>query len=121
MKRLSTAKPKTAMLLTEKLDSLATQRHQLETALAQVEVHIQDVRRDAVDDATVRKALSHLDEVFETLAPYQRKDLIRRVLVRAEVTDDTLSLALRGKPPQGIEKERDDAASRSEPCKWLLG
>jgi site-specific DNA recombinase len=112
-------------LVAEMLDSLAERRRELEDGIAEVSVTMESIRREAVDEAVVREALAHIGEVYEGLPPYRRKDLIRLVLDRAEVSESELRLAFKGRPPsvevlKRGEIEREDAP-RSETSKWLLG
>ncbi len=113
-------------LVTEKLDTLGQRRRDLEAGIGALDLSMDQIRREAVDEAHVREALAHTAEVFESLPPFRKKELIRLVLTRAEVTRESLKLAYRGRPPdlavlQGKEKERDGDTSRSETPDWLLG
>jgi site-specific DNA recombinase len=114
----------TGALVTEKLDALAQRRRELEAGVAALDLSIDQIRRDAVDEDQVREALAHTAEVFEALPPYRKKELIRLVLTRAEVTRESLKLAFRGRPPalevlQGKKNERGANTPRSETPEWL--
>ena len=76
-----------------------------------MELTIDDIRREAVDEGLVHEALTHMGEVYESLPPFRRKELIRLVLDRAEVSESQLRLAFRGRPSAN--------ESRSETSKWL--
>jgi len=76
---------------------------------------MESIRRQAVDETVIRDALAHIGEVYEGLPPYRRKDLIRLVLDRVEVSESELRLAFKGRPPdvevlKRGELERDDAS-----------
>ena len=60
--------------------------------------------------------------MFAGLPPFRKKELIRFVLTRAEVSADSLKLSFRGRPPdpetlagKGIEH---DGSPRSEAAAW---
>ena len=86
-------------LVTEKLDTLGQRRRDLEAGIGALDLSMDQIRREAVNEAQVREALAHTAEVFESLPPFRKKELIRLVLTRAEVTRESLKLAFRGRPP----------------------
>ena len=65
------------------------------------------------------KALASFSEVFECRPPYQQKKLFRLVVHKAIVSEESLELALYGKPPQLSEMAQ--GAARSGTSNWLPG
>jgi len=106
-------------LIAEKLDELGTRRREIEGAIGTLDLSINQIRREAVNENEVRTALTRITEIYDGLRPYERKELIRLVLIKAEVSDDCLKLAFRGRPPE-IREERDNRP-RSETPDWLGG
>jgi len=104
---------------------LAERRQELTGGIAEVTAAIESVRRQAVDETVVRDALAHIGEVYDGLPPYRRKDLIRLVPDRAQVSETELRLAIRGRLPNVEIIKRGlpsaELAPRSETSKWLLG
>ena len=69
-------------------------------------------------------ALSRFKEIYAKLSPYQRRDLIGLVLLKAEVTENQLRLSFHGRPaaPEVFEKISAPgarASRRAEPFEWL--
>jgi hypothetical protein len=106
----------TAIFLKDRLDVLAERRRQTEESLAALELATDEIRREAVDEKQVRRALAHIGEICEGLPPFRRKELIRLVLDRAEVSKSCLRLAFRGRPPE--VQEKSEAEPRSETPDW---
>jgi hypothetical protein len=67
----------------------------------------------------VRSGLSDIGEVYACLTPFERKELIRLVLRRAEVGDRQIVLELYGTLMP--EMAMAQSCSRSEPANWLPG
>jgi hypothetical protein len=87
---------------------------------------LERIRRTAVDQEKVVAAIDRFRAVYARLQPYQRKELIRLVVARAEVSESSLRLQFHGNPaseevfdkvraPEGI------TLRRFEPVKWLPG
>jgi hypothetical protein len=77
-----------------------------------------------VDQEKVVTAINHFRKVYAHLQPYQRKELIRLVLARAEVSESSLRLQLHGNPASEEVFEKIKAPEgvpfrRFEPVKWL--
>ena len=67
----------------------------------------------------MRSALSEIGEVYACLTPFERKELVRLVLRRAEVGDRQIVLELYGTLTP--EMAMAQSHSRSEPSNWLPG
>jgi hypothetical protein len=60
-----------------------------------------------VDEAVVREALAHIGEVYEGLPPYRRKDLIRLVLDRVEVSESPWLIPHHHRPRVELEATQE--------------
>ena len=107
-----------AVFLKERLDQLGKRRTDIETALEELAIAIDEVEREAVDQETVLKALSSFGDVFDCIPPFQQKELFRLVIHKAIISEESLELALYGKPPQ--LSEMTQGAARSVTSNWLL-
>ena len=67
----------------------------------------------------MRSALGKFSEVYACLTPFERKELIRLVLRRAEVSERQIVLELY--PIRGSQLEMAQSCLRSEPLDWLPG
>ena len=107
------------VFVTDKLAELAQRRTDLERGIAEVDEALKQVDREQVTAHAVRSALSEIGEVYACLTPFERKELIRLVLRRAEVGDRQIVLELYGTltPDMATAQSR----SRSEPPNWLPG
>jgi site-specific DNA recombinase len=107
------------VFVTDKLADLARRRTDLERGIAEVDAALKQVEREQVTADAVRSALSEFDEVYACLTPFERKELVRLVLRRAEVGDRQVVLELYGTltPKTAMAQSR----SRSEPPNWLPG
>ncbi len=108
-----------AVFLKERLDQLGKRRTEIESALDELSLAIDDVKREAVDQDLVLKALASFGEVFEYIPPYQQKELFRLVIHKAIISEESLELALYGKPLQLTEMTQ--GAARSGTSNWLPG
>jgi len=59
-----------AVFLKERLDDLGKRRSSIEGALEELEIAIDDVKRDTVDEEFVIKALVDIGKVFDCIPPY---------------------------------------------------
>jgi site-specific DNA recombinase len=76
----------------EKLNALGQHRIDLEHGLAQVHQELESLDREAVDADLVRATLGQMKGVFETLKPYEQRELMQLVLQRAEVNEREITL-----------------------------
>jgi hypothetical protein len=78
----------------------------------------------AINQEVVLAALSRFKDIYAKLPPYQRRELIGLVLLKAEVTENQLRLSFHGRPaaPEVFEKISAPgarASRRAEPFEWL--
>ena len=106
-----------SVFLKERLDQLGKRRAEIETAIDELELAIEEVERETVTQETVLEALGNFTEVFHEIPPYQQKELMRLVLHKAVLKPDSMELALYGKPPQ--LSQMTQGAARSQTSNWL--
>jgi hypothetical protein len=110
----------------EKLEDLTRQRTGFESGLEELDSTIASVKGKAVNQEVVLAALSRFKDIYAKLPPYQRRELIGLVLLKAEVTESQLRLSFHGRPaaPEVFEKISAPGARaprRAEPFEWLPG
>src|ERR1035437_4808685 len=103
---------------------LARQRTGFESGLEELDSTIASVKGKAVNQETVLAALNRFKDIYAKLPPYQRRDLIGLVLLKAEVTENQLRLSFHGRPaaPEVFEQISSPGARaprRAEPFEWL--
>lgn len=106
--------------VTERLQTLAQQRDDLEHGISEIDRQLNDVEAATVSAQTVSAALANVSDVYDCLQPYERKDLIRLLLQRAEVGERRITLEIRGglqEAPKPATKGK--SASRFERPSWL--
>lgn len=106
---------------TDALRALAKWRDDLKQGIADVDAEIQGLEGATVCAETVRETLGTIREVYECLQPYERKELVRLLLQRAEVGERRITLEIRG----GLQvlpttmAEAAKSRSRLERPSWL--
>ena len=100
--------------LGDKLDGLAERRSQVAEALECTESAIKQLEGSRVESEVVRLALAQTAEVFGRLQPYQRRELARLILHRAEVVKNGVRLAFYGSPPD-VEAYLESKMAQSLP------
>jgi hypothetical protein len=85
---------------------------------------VYDSVRKAVDQEKVVGAIDRFRAVYVKLQPYERKELIRLVVARAEVSKSSLRLQFHGNPASEEVFDKVKAPEgmplrRFEPVKWL--
>ncbi len=105
--------------LTEKLGELAERRNELEHGLADISHALAQIEGQRVTAETVRASLTRFKEVYEHLTPFERKELLRLLLHRAEVSDRQIVLEIY--PVTEQEMAMPQSRSRSEAPNWLPG
>ncbi len=113
-----------SVFVREKLERLAVQRKGLESTVVELDDAIDKIRRTAVDQEKVVAAINRFRKVYAKLQPYQRKEMIRLVVARAEVSELSLRLQLHGNPAseevfEKIKAPEGGPLRRFEPFKWL--
>jgi len=76
--------------------SRTRQRTGFESGLEELDSTIASIKGKAVNHETVLAALSRFKDIYAKLPPYQRRELIGLVLLRAEVTENQLRLSFGG-------------------------
>ncbi len=105
--------------LADKLGELAQRRSDLERGIAEVDNGLRQLEREEVTAENVRAALSEFSGVYACLMPFERKELVRLVLHRAEVSERRMVLELY--PIRAPELKTAQSLLRSEPPNWLPG
>jgi site-specific DNA recombinase len=105
--------------LTDKLAELARRRADLERGMADVDAVLGQLVRQRVTADAVRATLGRFSDVYACLTPFERKELMRLILHRAEVGDREIVLELHA--IQAPKLEVAQSHSRSEPPVWLPG
>lgn len=105
--------------LTEKLGELAERRSELEHGLADISHALAQIEGQRVTAETVRASLTRFSDVYAHLTPFERKELLRLLLRRAEVGDRQIVLEIYpvAVPHMAMPQNR----SRSEAPNWLPG
>jgi len=67
----------------------------------------------------VTRALSRFSEVFAHIPPYRQKELVRLVVHRVELTQDSMKMALYGRVAAIGPVSEEEGASRSGISEWL--
>ena len=99
------------------LSALARQRDELESAILETEAALRDLQAAAVDADTARTGLANFRRVYECLRPFEKQELIRLVLHRAEVGDHEIVLEIfEGACASFAQAPKSD--SRFEPTIW---
>ena len=72
-----------------------------------------------VSAEAVRASLANINEVYECLQPYERKELVRLLVQRAEVSERRMTLEIRAGARAVAPATYGNSASRSERPGWL--
>ncbi|MFH1768098.1 MAG: zinc ribbon domain-containing protein, partial [Candidatus Omnitrophota bacterium] len=86
-----------AVFLKDKLNELGKRRKEIEDALVSLDVLIEEVERDSVDQEMFEKLLVKFDAVFDSMLPYQQKELVDCLLHNACVSNTKMKIALYGR------------------------
>jgi site-specific DNA recombinase len=86
-----------AVFLKDKLNELGKRRKEIEDALVSLDVLIEEVERDSVDQEMFEKLLVKFNEVFDSMLPYQQKELVDCLLHNASVSNTKMKIALYGR------------------------
>ncbi|MCU0666888.1 MAG: recombinase family protein [Candidatus Omnitrophica bacterium] len=110
-----------SIFLREKLDELAKQRKEAETGFTAIDIQIKDIQRDAIRKEDVLMAVDKFNSLFDTLHPYQKKEIFKLLLKKAVLGPEGIKIALFGKYPQiGLfDTTAPDGAIRCQTSIWL--
>ncbi len=65
----------------------------MEDGIESLDLAIREIERKVVDAELVRLALSNFIRMFDHIPPHKQKELLRLVLHKAILTEDTLKIA----------------------------
>lgn len=111
--------------LKDKLDNLDKRRKEIEQGIVSLEVMIDEIERESVSAELVLEALGKFSEVFDSIEPYQQKELLHLILHKAILSPESIKIALYGRIPDTelLEATASSGASqgesRCETSKWL--
>lgn len=119
-------KPDFGPFVKDRLSILVDQRSAVEKGLATLSQMVDDIEQRTIDRTLVEKLLKSFDEVFgEDLKPYQRRELLQRVLQRIQVSDREIRAAVKVHRPSPdgniVPIHQSDVGSShpsGEPLKW---
>ena len=66
----------------------------MEDGIESLGLEIRETEREVVDAELVRLALSNFTDVFDQIPPHEQKELLRLVLHKAILTEDSVKIAL---------------------------
>ena len=111
----------TAVFVKEKLENLGKRRKEIENGIQKIKLAIEEITRDSLDADFIVGVLKNFSDIFKHLKPYQKKELIRLVLHRADISETEMKIALYGNLPDigplNLSDSQDD--SRSVIASWL--
>jgi len=108
-----------AVFLKERLDALGKRRAEIEAALEELNMAVEEIDRESFDRDLIMTALGRFAEVFEGMAPYQQKELIRLVVHKVVVSREAMELGLYARMPE--MRAVPPTRSRSQTPNWLPG
>jgi Recombinase/Recombinase zinc beta ribbon domain len=108
----------------EKLSELGKRRSGLETTIVELEMTIDQIKRNAVNQEGVLASLAKFRSMYQALPPYQQREGIRLVIANVRISEDALEISIHGRPApeEVLEKLRAPgmhAPRRSERSTWL--
>jgi len=106
----------------ERLSELARRKTDLENGLVETEEALHQLREQSVKADKVKGMLAHIDEIYQHLMPFEKRELISLVLKKAEVNSHEIILEIyalgdqmktpgNGNQPQKVR----------QPLDWLPG
>jgi site-specific DNA recombinase len=110
-----------SIFLKEKLDELAKLRKDTEAGLVDIDIHIKDTECESIRKEDVLIAMGKFASLFDTLQPYQKKDIIKLVMKKAILGPEGIKIALIGKPPKPglFDDIKSDSKLRCQTSIWL--
>lgn len=96
----SLASEDSSLFLKDKLNQLGKRRKEIETGIQALEEMIEEIERESVTQEFVILALYKFTDVFEHIQPYRQKELLNLVLHKAILAQDSIKIALFGRPPR---------------------
>lgn len=123
----------TALFIKDKLNELGKRRKEIENGLSALETMIEEIERESVSQELVESMLGRFGEIFESIQPYQQKELISLILHRATLSPEEIKIALYGRqtdtrlftlmeqPQNEISQNAKSDSSRPGISEWLPG
>lgn len=110
--------------LKDKLDNLDKRRKEIEQGIVSLEVMIDEIERESVSAELVLEALNKFSEIFDSIEPYQQKELLHLLVHKAVLSPESIKIALYGRVPNTeLLEATASGASQGEPrcetSKWL--
>ena len=94
---------------------------EIETGIQPIELMVEGIEQETVDKKLVLLALANFSEVFDSLKPYQQKDLIRLVMHKTLITPESTKIALYGRQPDTELLEIHKSHSEKHAVRRLTG
>lgn len=85
-------------MVDEALTEIANQRSELKAGLDEVDRQIHAAVRATVSKQSVSAALTDFSAVYQHLKPYERKELVKLIAHRLEITHREIALEVYGMP-----------------------
>ena len=110
-----------SIFLREKLDELAKERKDTEAGMVELDAQINDIQREAIRKEDVMQAVGKFASLFDTLPPYQKKEIFKLLVKKAVLGPTGIKIALIGKYPQTglFDTATSDGKIRCQTSIWL--
>ncbi|MFH1093695.1 MAG: recombinase family protein [Candidatus Omnitrophota bacterium] len=120
----SMATNENAMFLKDKLNELGKRRKAIEDGISNLEIMIEEIQRESVNQDMIELMLSKFADIFNTIPPYQQKELINILLHKAILSPTETRIALYGKQADTrlfdlLETQSVNVISRPGISDWL--
>lgn len=86
-----------ALFIKDKLSELGKRRKEIENGIETLGVMIEEIERESVNQEMVELMVAKFGEIFDSIKPYQQKELINLILHRACLNRTDIKIALYGK------------------------
>ncbi len=86
-----------ALFIKDKLNELGKRRKEIENGLVSLETMIEEIERESINQELVETMLGRFGEIFDSIKPYQQKELISLILHKARLSREEMKIALYGK------------------------
>ncbi|MCD6564611.1 MAG: recombinase family protein, partial [Bacteroidales bacterium] len=112
----------TALFIKDKLDQLGKRRKEIEDGIESLDSMIAEIKLESINQDVVVPAFKKFKEIFDSLKPYQKKELIRLFLHKALLSREGIKIALYGQIPDiELSIYENQSYARSGMSKWLPG
>ncbi len=86
-----------SLFIKDKLDGLGKRRKDIENGISTLEIMIGEIERESVNQEMMQLMLTKFREIFDSMRPYQQKELINLLLHKACLSQSEIKIALHGK------------------------